>query len=66
MNFRIVLNDNADKVKEIRAALKANEGYCPCKMVHTEDNKCMCKEFRDMVQGECYCGLYRKELIKED
>ena len=66
MQTRILLNEDAEKVKQIRAALKDNDGYCPCKVTHTPDTKCMCKEFRDMVQGECYCGLYRKELIKED
>lgn len=49
-------------VQSIREQLKENGGYCPCRIEHTEDTKCMCKEFRDMVRdgicGECHCGLY--------
>ena len=49
--------DIADMVKE---GLKARGGYCPCRREMTEDTKCMCKEFREMKQGECHCGLYVK------
>lgn len=45
----------------IRKALKDNDGYCPCRIQKTKDTKCMCKEFREQVNGECHCGLYYKE-----
>lgn len=45
----------------IRKALKDNDGYCPCRVQKTEDTKCMCKEFREQISGECHCGLYYKE-----
>lgn len=45
----------------IRKALKDNDGYCPCRVQKTADTKCMCKEFREQVDGECHCGLYYKE-----
>ena len=44
----------------IAAAVKANDGYCPCRRVKNEDTKCMCKEFRESGLGECHCGLYEK------
>ena len=44
----------------IRQGLKDNEGYCPCKIAHIPENKCMCKEFREQAEGECHCGLYIK------
>ncbi len=47
--------------QQIRKALKDNDGYCPCKVQKTVDNKCMCKEFREQESGECHCGLYYKE-----
>lgn len=59
--MRIKLNPDVELVAEIRQALKDNDGYCPCRLEKTEDNKCMCKEFRDMERGECHCGLYIKE-----
>ena len=40
-------------------------GYCPCRMERTEDNKGMCKEFREQIkdpnfEGYCHCMLYYK------
>lgn len=45
----------------IRKALEDNDGYCPCRVQKTADTKCMCKEFREQMNGECHCGLYYKE-----
>lgn len=48
---------------EIRAAIRAAEGHCPCVLeaCRNEDTKCMCKEFRDSPKGTiCTCGLYIK------
>lgn len=59
--LKIKLNEDNAVVEEIRQALKNNEGYCPCRVLHTPDNKCMCKEFRDQqTEGLCHCGLYCK------
>ena len=63
--MRIKVNPDKEYVKEIRDKLKANNGYCPCRISRTKDTKCMCKEFRDMVDegksGVCHCGLYIAE-----
>lgn len=60
--MKITTNPDKEYVKEIREKLKANNGYCPCRIRKTEDTKCMCKEFRDMMErnesGTCHCGLY--------
>ena len=58
----IKLNPDKTVVKLIREGLKATDGYCPCRPVHTEDTKCMCKEFREQSRGMCHCGLYIKEV----
>lgn len=51
-----------EDVKEVvLRALKNNQGYCPCKLEKTPDTKCICKEFREQLEGECHCGLYVKE-----
>lgn len=52
--------------KNLQKALEDNEGYCPCRLVKTEDTKCMCKEFRDQKQGWCHCGLYEKIVYLEN
>ena len=58
----IELNTDPVTVEEVRKALRENDGYCPCKLDHIEDNKCLCKDFREDVSvGEfCGCGLYKK------
>lgn len=48
---------NTDNIKQ---AVKDNEGYCPCRILKNENTKCMCKEFREMEEGVCHCGLYEK------
>ena len=58
----IRLNKDEDVVSLIRDGLKKNNGYCPCRPKHTEDTKCMCKEFREQHSGICHCGLYIKEV----
>ena len=46
--------------EKIQAAVKANDGYCPCRPVKTPETKCMCKAFMEQEEGECHCGLYIK------
>ena len=63
----IRLNEDKELVARIREGLKMKDGYCPCRLEKTEDNKCMCKEFRDQIadsnfEGYCHCLLYYKSL----
>lgn len=58
--MKITLNSDALIVETVRRALKENDGYCPCKLKHLPEHKCMCKEFREQEEGECHCGLYIK------
>ena len=61
---KIRVNEDTAVVEAIRAALKDNDGYCPCRVEKTPETKCMCKEFLDEnYMGECHCGLYVKEEI---
>lgn len=57
----IRLTENKAKANEIREAINSNDGYCPSKKKKLKDTKCMCREFREMREGECPCGLYVKE-----
>ena len=61
----IRLNEDAELVRMIREGLQAKGGYCPCRLERTEDNKCICKEFREQMadpdfEGYCHCMLYYK------
>ena len=58
--MKIITNPDKEFANEIKKQLKANSGYCPCALVKNKYTKCMCKEFRDMEEGMCHCGLYIK------
>ena len=60
--MKVEINADTDFVKEIREAIRANNGHCPCEVEATPDTKCMCKDFRENVPvGEwCHCHLYKK------
>ena len=60
------LNDDTEMVKMIQEGLKQTGGYCPCRLERTEENKCICKEFREQIKdpqftGFCHCMLYYKD-----
>ncbi|MBO7327323.1 MAG: ferredoxin thioredoxin reductase catalytic beta chain [Lentisphaeria bacterium] len=46
--------------------METNGGYCPCRLQHTEENICICSEFKKQMadpdfEGYCHCKLYYKE-----
>jgi hypothetical protein len=57
---KVTVNNDKKFVKEMKAKLKENKGYSPCSLLKNKDTKCMCKEFREMEEGVCHCGLYYK------
>lgn len=59
--MKIIKNPDILFANEVMAAVKANNGYCPCQLIKTPDTKCMCREFREQEEpGLCHCGLYEK------
>jgi len=61
----VKLNDDKQVVQMIREGLKQKGGYCPCRLERTEENKCICKEFKEQIadpefEGYCHCRLYYK------
>ena len=61
--MKIVINPDKDFVREMKRALRANNGFCPCALEKSKDTKCMCKDFREMESGTCTCGLYTKTEV---
>jgi hypothetical protein len=64
--MKITVNENQHHADSVREALRKKNGYCPCVINPTEDDLCMCKEFRDKIsdpdfEGWCNCNLYFKE-----
>ncbi|MDD7215763.1 MAG: ferredoxin-thioredoxin reductase catalytic domain-containing protein [Firmicutes bacterium] len=61
----VKLNEDKEMVARIREGLKKRGGYCPCRIEKTEDNKCICREFKEQIadpefEGYCHCMLYYK------
>ena len=59
------LNEDKEMVARIREGLKKRGGYCPCRIEKTEDNKCICREFKEQIadpefEGYCHCMVYYK------
>lgn len=59
------LNSDPEMVKTVREGLKRTGGYCPCRLQRTEENRCICQEFRHQIadpdfEGYCHCMLYYK------
>lgn len=64
--MKVTLNTNKEIVNTIKEGLKRTGGYCPCRLERIDDNKCMCKEFKDQIadpnfEGYCHCMLYYKQ-----
>ncbi|MEE0858467.1 MAG: ferredoxin thioredoxin reductase catalytic beta chain [Acutalibacteraceae bacterium] len=62
----IKLNPDKELVSKIKEGIKQKGGYCPCRIEKIEDNKCICKEFREQMNdpnftGYCHCMLYYKD-----
>ena len=47
--MKITFNTDEKIVAAIREGLKKKDGYCPCRLQKTEENICMCQEFRDQI-----------------
>ena len=63
---KVILNKDAGLVEKLRNAMTKNGGFCPCRILHTPENICICKEFREQIadpgfSGFCHCKLYYKE-----
>ncbi len=63
--MKVEYNKDEKVVAMLKEGLEKKGGYCPCRLEKTEENKCMCKEFRDQIadpnfEGYCHCMLYYK------
>ena len=68
--MKITYNPDEKIVSLIKKGLEKSGGYCPCRREKTEDNRCVCREFRDQIvdpnyEGFCHCMLYYKSLSDE-
>ena len=57
--MKIRLNENEEVVARVKEGLKRTGGYCPCRLARTEENKCMCEEFRTQIASSDDYSLLR-------
>lgn len=67
--MKISVNPDKEIADTVREGLKRTGGYCPCRREHTDENKCMCSDFKSKIadpeyEGFCHCMLYYKSLDK--
>lgn len=67
----VTLNPDAEVVRIVKEGLKRTGGYCPCRRERTEENKCICAEFRQQMadedfEGFCHCMLYYKSKDRKE
>lgn len=65
--LKIIPNPDRAFYEEVAEAVYQNHGYCCCGIKHTEDMKCMCKDFRNKnIPGPCNCGRYIKVEVNDE
>lgn len=62
-------NEDAELVRTVKEGLEKSGGYCPCRIERSEENRCICREFREQIadpefEGYCHCMLYYKSKEK--
>ena len=55
--MKIRYNSDEEIVKTIKEGLERTGGYCPCKLQRTEENKCMCEEFKAQIKAPEFEGF---------
>ncbi len=61
--YKVIENPDVEMFLEVSEKVRANDGYCPCKITKTLETKCMCEEFRKQdAEGFCHCKRYKKIL----
>ena len=61
MIIRINKKKTVEEIDQLRQAVRNNKGYCPCKVEHIPENRCICSEL--LNNHICECGLY--EYVSE-
>jgi hypothetical protein len=60
--YQIFMNPDKEKFDKIKESINANDGFCPCRLEHIPENRCMCKQFRERdSEGWCKCRAYFKK-----
>lgn len=65
--LKIFPNPDKEVYESVTKEIKANDGYCCCRIVRNENTRCMCKDFKEQqVEGSCYCERFIKKEVTPD
>lgn len=54
--MKVTLNPDPEVVARVQEGLRRTGGYCPCRIARTEENKCICQEFRAQIADPNFEG----------
>lgn len=63
--LKIFPNPDKEVYESVTKEIKANDGYCCCRIVRNENTRCVCKDFKEQqTEGLCYCERFiKKEVV---
>lgn len=65
--LKIFPNPDKEVYESVTKEIKANDGYCCCRIVQNENTRCMCKDFKEQqVEGLCYCERFIKTEVNNN
>lgn len=66
--LKIIPNPDKAMYEAVTREVKANDGYCCCRLVRDNNTRCVCKDFKDQqTEGLCYCERFMKvEMADND
>ena len=60
-SLKVYKNTDTETYERVSAAVKENQGYCPCELQKTAETKCPCTNFRNStIANVCHCGRFFK------
>ena len=60
-SLKVYKNTDTETYERVSAAVKENQGYCPCELQKTPETKCPCANFRNStIANVCHCGRFFK------
>lgn len=69
--IKIKQTEDKELLSEILRQLEENDHYCPCSLTKTQDDKCLCATFRQIMNNnvpgiyECNCGRYIATITED-
>ena len=65
--LKIIPNPDKEMYEAVTKEVKANDGYCCCRLVRDKNTRCVCKDFKNQqTEGLCYCERFMKVEVDNE